>query len=182
MQGVRTAPKRCSVARVRLASATLETPVGRLFVVVWDGRLCALTFDADAPSTRKHLLARFGTDLFPSHRDAGGVPSRLRAYFRGDLEALDAVEIDLAGTPFQERVWAELRRIRPGTTRAYADVAAAIGEPKALRAVGMAASQNPAVIVVPCHRVLARDGSLHGFSGGIERKRWLLVHEGALLA
>ena len=85
-------------------------------------------------------------------------------------------------TPFQERVWVELRRIRPGTTRAYADVAAAIGEPKALRAVGMAAALNPAVIVVPCHRVLARDGSLHGFSGGIERKRWLLVHEGALLA
>lgn len=167
---------------MRLASAALETPVGRLFAVVWDGRLCTLTFDADAPSTRKHLLARFGTDVFPAHRDAGGIPSRLRAYFRGDLEALDTVEVDLAGTPFQERVWAELRKIRPGTTRAYADVAAAVGEPKALRAVGMAAALNPAVIVVPCHRVLARDGSLHGFSGGIERKRWLLVHEGALLA
>ena len=167
---------------MRLASATLETPVGRLLAVVWDGRLCTLTFDADAASTRKHLLGRFGMDLFPSQRDPGGVASRLRAYFRGDLEALDDVVVDLAGTPFQERVWAELRRIRPGTTRAYADVAAAIGEPKALRAVGMAASLNPAVIVVPCHRVVASDGSLHGFSGGIERKRWLLVHEGALLA
>ena len=167
---------------MRLASAALETPVGRLFAVVWDGRLCALTFDADARSTREYLLGRFGTDLFPSQRDPGGVASRLRAYFRGDLEALDPVEVDLAGTPFQERVWAELRKIRPGTTRAYADVAIAVGEPKALRAVGMAASRNPAVIVVPCHRVVARDGSLHGFSGGIERKRWLLVHEGALLA
>jgi len=167
---------------VRLASGALETPVGRLLAVVWDGRLCALTFDADARSTREHLRARFGTDEFPSHRDPGGVLTRLRAYFRGDLEALDPIVVDLAGTPFQERVWAELRKIRPGSTRAYADVAAAIGEPKALRAVGMAASMNPAVIVVPCHRVLARDGSLHGFSGGIERKRWLLVHEGALLA
>jgi len=167
---------------VRLASAALETPVGRLLAVVWDGRLCTLTFDADAPSTRKHLLARFGTDLFPAQRDPGGVLSRLRAYFRGDLEALDPIQVDLAGTPFQERVWAELRRIRPGTTRAYGEVAEAIGEPKALRAVGMAAAMNPAVIVVPCHRVLARDGGLHGFSGGIERKRWLLVHEGALLA
>ena len=76
----------------------------------------------------------------------------------------------------------QLTHGRPGTTRAYADVAAAIGDPKALRAVGMAAASNPAVLVVPCHRVLARVGSLHGFSGGIERKRWLLVHEGALLA
>ena len=166
---------------MRLASAALETPVGRLLAVTWDGRLCTLTFDADAPSTRKHLLARFGTDLFPEQRDPGGVLSRLRAYFRGDLEAVDSIEIDLAGTPFQEKVWAELRRIRPGSTRAYGDVAAAISEPKALRAVGMAAALNPAVIVVPCHRVLARDGGLHGFSGGIERKRWLLVHEGALL-
>lgn len=167
---------------MRLASAALETQVGRLLAVVWDGRLCALTFDADARSTREYLLRRFGTDLFPSQRDPGGVTSCLRAYFRGDLGALEAVQVDLAGTAFQERVWTELRKIRPGTTRAYADVANAIGEPKALRAVGMAASRNPAVIVVPCHRVVARDGSLHGFSGGIERKRWLLVHEGALLA
>ncbi|MDX9734402.1 MAG: methylated-DNA--[protein]-cysteine S-methyltransferase [Thermoanaerobaculia bacterium] len=167
---------------MRLASATLDSPVGRLLAVVWDGRLCELTFDADATSTREHLLARFGTDLFPSHRDPAGVCTRLRAYFRGDLEALEDVEVDLAGTPFQERVWAELRRIRPGTTRSYADVAAAVGDPKALRAVGMAAARNPAVLVVPCHRVVASDGSLHGFSGGIERKRWLLVHEGALLA
>ena len=79
-------------------------------------------------------------------------------------------------------MWTELRRIRPGSTRSYADVAAAVGDPKALRAVGMAAARNPAVLVVPCHRVVASDGSLHGFSGGIERKRWLLVHEGALLA
>lgn len=141
-----------------------------------------MTFDADATSTREHLLARFGTDLFPAHRDPAGVCTRLRAYFRGELEALDDVEVDLAGTPFQEKVWAELRRIRPGSTRSYADVAAAVGDPKALRAVGMAAARNPAVLVVPCHRVVASDGSLHGFSGGIERKRWLLVHEGALLA
>ena len=131
---------------------------------------------------RQQLLARFGTDLLPSHRDPGGICTRLRAYFRGELESLDDVEVDLAGTPFQERVWAELRRIRPGSTRSYADVAAAVGDPKALRAVGMAAARNPAVLVVPCHRVVASDGSLHGFSGGIERKRWLLVHEGALLA
>jgi AraC family transcriptional regulator of adaptative response/methylated-DNA-[protein]-cysteine methyltransferase len=87
--------------------------------------------------------------------------------------------IDVRGTAFQERVWAELRKIPPGETRSYADIAAAIGDPKATRAIGTANGSNPVAVLVPCHRVIRSDGSLGGYAGGLERKRKLLAAEGA---
>ncbi len=86
------------------------------------------------------------------------------------------------GTDFQRRVWAALREIPSGTTRTYGDIAAELGEPGAARAVGLANGANPVAIVVPCHRVIGSAGALTGFGGGLERKRWLLEHEGVLLA
>ena len=86
--------------------------------------------------------------------------------------------IDVQGTAFQERVWQELRRIPMGETRSYADIANAIGDPKATRAVGTANGQNPVAVLVPCHRVIRSDGSLGGYAGGLDRKRKLLAAEG----
>jgi len=102
----------------------------------------------------------------------------LDAYFAGDLTAIDDVPVATNGTPFQRTVWAALRRIPAGTTTSYGALAASIGYPSAMRAVGLANGANPVAIIVPCHRVIGADHSLTGYGGGLPRKRWLLEHEG----
>ncbi|HUB07522.1 MAG TPA: methylated-DNA--[protein]-cysteine S-methyltransferase [Myxococcales bacterium] len=114
--------------------------------------------------------------------DGGVRVRRLAAYFDGDLGALAELPVLTDGTPFQRRVWDELRRIPVGQTISYAELARRIGKPKAMRAVGAANGKNPVAIVVPCHRVVAANGTLWGYGGGLPRKAWLLKHEGALLA
>jgi methylated-DNA-[protein]-cysteine S-methyltransferase len=109
------------------------------------------------------------------------VIARLRAYFAGDLSAADTIGVDVEGTEFQHKVWNKLREIPCGSTLSYRDLAAAVGAPKAVRAVGAANGANPTAIVVPCHRVIGANGDLVGYGGGIERKRWLLKHEKAQL-
>lgn len=103
----------------------------------------------------------------------------LEAYFGGELAAIDAVAVQTGGTEFQREVWAGLRRIPVGRTVSYGALAASLGRPKATRAVGLANGSNPISIIVPCHRVIGADSSLTGYGGGLERKRWLLAHEGA---
>jgi O-6-methylguanine DNA methyltransferase len=113
-------------------------------------------------------------------RVVGPFLQALSAYFDGDARALDSVPVDLTGTEFQREVWAALRTIPPGRTLSYGDLAKKIGRPTAVRAVGAANGANPVSLVVPCHRVIAADGTLCGYGWGLERKRWLLAHEGAL--
>ena len=102
------------------------------------------------------------------------------AYLDGDLAALARVRTDLSGwgTPFQQRVWAALGTIPVGQTWSYRQLAEAVGDPGASRAVGSANGANPVSIVVPCHRVVRADGGLGGYAAGVERKAWLLAHEG----
>jgi methylated-DNA-[protein]-cysteine S-methyltransferase len=121
------------------------------------------TFDATPPEERT--------------TDPGGVTSLIRAYFAGDMGALDRIEVAPRGTEFELQVWRALRSIRPGETWSYAQLARHIGRPTAMRAVGLANGKNPIPVVVPCHRVIGSDGSLTGFGGGLPRKRWLLSHE-----
>jgi methylated-DNA-[protein]-cysteine S-methyltransferase len=102
----------------------------------------------------------------------------LRDYFAGDLQALDAIGVDPAGTPFQQEVWAALRRIPAGTTLSYGELAASVGCKAGARAVGAANGSNPIALIIPCHRVIRGDGSLCGYGGGVWRKAWLLRHEG----
>jgi methylated-DNA-[protein]-cysteine S-methyltransferase len=102
-------------------------------------------------------------------------------YFLGDLRAINSIPVTTQGTPFQREVWAALRSIQAGTTLSYGALARQLGRPKSVRAVGSANAANPVAIVVPCHRVIGADGSLSGYGGGIDRMRWLLVHEGVAL-
>ncbi len=115
--------------------------------------------------------------------EPGRAPSEikrlLRSYFDGDLGALADIEWRTGGTPFQRRVWQGLTTIRPGETASYGGLAARLKCPRAVRAVGAANGANPISVVVPCHRVIGADGSLTGYGGGLERKKWLLRHEGA---
>jgi methylated-DNA-[protein]-cysteine S-methyltransferase len=105
----------------------------------------------------------------------------LEAYFAGDFEPIAKIKVRTAGTPFQQQVWSALCEIPAGTTLSYGQLAAKLGNPSASRAVGRANGLNPVAIVVPCHRVIGANGSLTGFGGGIERKKWLLDHEAAHL-
>jgi methylated-DNA-[protein]-cysteine S-methyltransferase len=168
-------------AVVTLATAECPCPIGTLALAATAEGLCAVGFDADWARLRAGLERRFGRVALEAAPDPAGTVSRLRRYFDGDLRALDEVPVDTGGTPFQREVWTALRRIPPGRTWSYADMAEAVGRPTATRAVGAANGQNPVGVVVPCHRVIGRDGSLTGYGGGLPRKVWLLRHEGALL-
>ena len=110
--------------------------------------------------------------------DSAGVATALRRYYAGELGAIEEIEVDSGGTEFQRTVWSALRGIPAGTTVSYREIATAAGSAGAVRAVGTANGANPVGIVIPCHRVVRSDGRLGGYGGGLERKRWLLGHEG----
>ncbi len=160
---------------------TVPSPVGPITLAADGHTLVALEFggpDAVVP----RLRSRFGDAIaLAAAADPLGASSRLRAYLAGDLHALDDVPVDGGGTAFQRRVWAALREIPPGETATYSQIAARIGAGgfRAARAVGLANARNPIAIAVPCHRVVGADGSLTGYAGGLDRKRWLLAHERA---
>lgn len=159
----------------------LPSPLGELVIVADEsGRLRAIDW-AEEEGLR-HRLARLGRDgvfALTPQRNPAGLTAALEAYFAGDLAAIDTLPVEAGGTPFQRSVWAALRGIACGTTVSYGEIARRIGQPGAMRAVGLANNANPIPIVVPCHRVIGADGSLVGFGGGLDRKRWLLDHEGA---
>jgi methylated-DNA-[protein]-cysteine S-methyltransferase len=166
---------------VMLETAELGSPIGTLALVASPLGLCAVDFDCDWVRLRSQLERRFGPVRLEAKADPAGAVSALRRYFAGDVRATLAIAVDTGGTPFQQQVWTTLRTIPVGRTWSYADMAKAIGRPSATRAVGAANGANPVGVVVPCHRVIGRNGSLTGYGGGLPRKVWLLRHEGALL-
>jgi methylated-DNA-[protein]-cysteine S-methyltransferase len=148
------------------------------------GRLCALDFGDFEDRLERLLELRTGRrlDTVTAAKDPFGLSSVLAAYFEGDIAAIDALPVAAPGTDFQRQVWNTLREIPPGTTWSYGQLAAHIGRPSAVRAVGAANGANAVGIVVPCHRVIGADGTLTGYAGGVERKRWLLAHEAKRLS
>jgi len=156
-----------------------SSPIGTLQLVTdQEGRLRVLDFHDHAERMHSLLRRQYGTFRLDNGRAPTPVISLLEAYFAGDTACLAAVPVATAGTEFQRRVWAALRQIPAGTTTSYGRLAASLGMPKASRAVGLANGANPVGIVVPCHRVVGANGALTGFGGGLDRKRWLLEHEG----
>ncbi len=160
----------------------METPLGELAIVADEaGRLRALDWtdhDADMQRSLRRHYGAHGFSLLPA-QNPGGITAAIRAYFAGDLTAIDDLPVATGGTEFQNAVWRALRQIPCGETISYGELAWRIGRPAAVRAVGLANGANPIAIVVPCHRVIGADGSLTGYGGGIEKKRWLLAHERA---
>jgi methylated-DNA-[protein]-cysteine S-methyltransferase len=164
---------------VRILIDHLATPIGRLALLADEqGRLRAVGFTDGHDRMEKQLREhRRPAHLLVAAVNPGGLTAALRAYFEGDLEALAGLPVEAGGTPFQRAVWGALRDIPCGETRSYGDIARQIGNPAAVRAVGLANGANPVGIVVPCHRVIGANGTLTGYGGGISRKRWLLAHE-----
>jgi methylated-DNA-[protein]-cysteine S-methyltransferase len=146
----------------------VDSPLGPIALAAGPRGLCALTIGERMP--RLPAPAREG-------KPPREIAAALAAYFAGDVRAIDALQVDPQGTDFQRRVWAALRTIPAGTTWSYAELARTVGRPTATRAVGAANGRNPIALVVPCHRVIASDGTLGGYGGGLEMKRWLLRHE-----
>ena len=158
----------------------IDTPIGELIVVTdCGGNLRAVDWADREHRMRRLLRLPYGEDGFKlePNRNPMGSTRAIASYFAGELRAIDGLPVETAGTPFQRRVWRALREIPCGTTASYAKLAERIGRPSAIRAVGLANGSNPVGIVVPCHRVIGSNGSLTGYGGGIERKRWLLAHE-----
>jgi methylated-DNA-[protein]-cysteine S-methyltransferase len=153
----------------------MPSPVGKLLLTGYDGQLTGLYLPADRYA--RHAAAHPGA----ARRDDAafaGVRRQLEEYFAGERTAFE-LPVAPAGTPFQQAVWAELQRIGYGTTITYAELAARIGRPTAIRAAGAANGANPVSIVIPCHRVIGSNGTLTGYGGGLEAKRRLLELERA---
>ena len=158
----------------------IKTPIGDLDLVAdEDGQLRAVEWTDHADRMHHSLRLQYGKDGYAlkSARNPSGFSAALRAYFAGELAAIDRLKVATGGTAFQKSVWKTLRTIACGETITYATLAKRVGRPTAVRAVGHANGDNPISVVVPCHRVIGTNGSLTGYGGGIERKRWLLAHE-----
>ena len=158
-----------SAAAVKVFIDHIPTPVGGMVLMVRNGALIRLEFEDHA-----NFRAVDGDET----ENPCGYSDRIRAYFSGELTAIETIPTGAHGTPFQERVWAELRRIPCGQTLSYGGLAERLGDKNLMRAVGLANGSNPVAVVVPCHRVIGADGSLIGYGGGLARKTWLLNHEG----
>ncbi len=159
---------------------TIPSPIGRILIVTDGERMCSLDFEDYEARMTKLLKRRYDRIKFKQANDPHGFSSRVKEYFAGNFDVLNAIPVKTGGTPFQQEVWSALRHIPEGRTLTYGALAGKIGRPAAARAVGMANSLNPIAIVLPCHRVVGSNGSLTGYAGGLERKSWLLRHEGAL--
>ena len=155
----------------------VDSPLGTIVLVTSGERLCSLDFCGYEDRMHRLLFKRFGAVKLSARPEASGAQLALRAYLGGELHAFAKIPLCLDGTAFQENVWAALKRIQPGSTCSYKFIAQDLGKPGASRAVGMANRSNPIALAIPCHRVIGANGTLGGYAGGIEKKKWLLDHE-----
>ena len=153
--------------------------IGEILVASDGASLVALDY-ADYEERMQALLSkRYGRFRLVDRPDPLGASARVAAYFAGDFTAFDGLPVTTGGTEFQQQCWRALRAIPVGTVTTYGALAAQLGRPKASRAVGYANSLNPVAIILACHRVIGQNRDLTGYAGGLNRKRWLLAHEGA---
>ena len=161
----------------RLTYSRISSPIGEIMTFYRDNILCHLDF-TDCRSRWEMLLRRRFPRLIQEEITVSEeMEDRLRAYFAKDASAFKGISMDTGGTLFQQTVWKALCKVPFGATETYSSMAEKIGKPKAVRAMAAANALNPISIIIPCHRIIGKDGSLTGYGGGIERKRALLDHE-----
>lgn len=162
-----------------LISTTIQTPLCPMRAATTERGICLLEMGSPERRSREtaELEAAFSKRMIEgTHPLLDQLAGELTAYFNGDLTAF-TVPLDTPGTDWQLEVWSELVKIPFGETVSYGELAARLGNPGGSRAVGLANGKNRVSVVIPCHRVIASDGTLHGYGGGLSRKRWLLDHE-----
>jgi methylated-DNA-[protein]-cysteine S-methyltransferase len=167
---------------MKIYHGKLKSPIGDLSIFVSDNGLKKICWDKDIAEAQWDRW-------FPDHEEIvwnsrhshlTSTKQQLTAYFKKRLTAFN-LPFDLTGTPFQKKVWKRLQRIPFGRTRSYQQLAMAVGDKNAVRAVGNANGRNPVPIIIPCHRVIHKNGNIGGYGGGIGIKDWLLAHEGVIL-
>lgn len=161
----------------------IATPLGEFALVADElGKLHTAEWTDCMDRMERSLRLLHGANGYSlkNARNPGGHSAALRAYFAGDIAAIDKLPVAKIGTDFQQLMWRSLRKVPAGKTMAYSDFAKRIGKPAAIRAVGAANGANPISVVVPCHRLVGANGSLTKYGGGLQRKQWLLAHEGAV--
>ena len=163
---------------IDLYQAEFESPIGLIYLVSDEKAIRAVDFEGYEARMRVLLERHYGQYKLHAWKNSRESVNCLKSYFHGDLGAIEQLSVATNGTSFQRLVWAALRSIPVGTTVTYGTIAQRIGRPHACRAVGLANGSNPIGIVVPCHRVIGANANLTGYGGGLERKRWLLEHEG----
>ncbi|GIF06366.1 methylated-DNA--[protein]-cysteine S-methyltransferase [Actinoplanes siamensis] len=163
-----------------LRHSTMDTPAGPFTMLVADsGAVRASGFTTDVPGLVRLMHPSLVEPTEPAD-DVGPARAAVRAYFAGDLLALDAVPVEQhTGGPFMAHAWQVMRDIKPGDPVTYTHYAELAGRPAAIRAAAMACARNAVALIVPCHRVLRTDGSLGGYRWGLPVKSWLLEHETA---
>jgi methylated-DNA-[protein]-cysteine S-methyltransferase len=159
-----------------LAIAILDTPIGPIRVAAHSGGLARVLFDTQ----KEEVLEEDPNPSDEAKQHLEAALKALKEYFADERQSFDDLTLAPEGTEFQLSVWHALMNIGYGDTCAYRDIATSIGNPKAVRAVGLANGKNPIPVIVPCHRVIGANGTLTGFGGGLPAKKWLLEHEGAL--
>ncbi|MCC6128653.1 MAG: methylated-DNA--[protein]-cysteine S-methyltransferase [Acidobacteria bacterium] len=154
--------------------------MGFVTTVLDASRVKWLLWAWDRKKLEAQLSRDFGKLPVPDSGPSVATAKAIEAYFGGDVHALDSLDADPDGTEFQKEVWRKLRQVKPGKTVTYAGLAELTGRPNAFRACGMANARNPVPLIIPCHRVVASNG-IGGYSSGLDRKKWLLKHEGAVV-
>lgn len=153
----------------------IDTPLGTMYLAIRDGALHEAGFVETW--ARPVLEPEAGEASGELSQAAEFVRDAVAAYFEGDVEAIEEIDIEPEGTDFQRAVWQAIREVPAGQTASYQQIAQAVGKPAAYRAVGTATGRNPLGIAVPCHRIVRSDGGLGGYGGGLDRKEWFLEHE-----
>ena len=159
--------------RPDISFAYLDSPIGRLAILADRKGITEIRF----PNNSQPLSLVEAPASAKGEEWLGLAIEQLNAYFDGSLKVFD-LPLNINGSDFQKKTWAQLQKIAHGSTASYGEIASAMGKPKAARAVGMANNKNPIPIIIPCHRIIGSNGSLTGFAGGLDTKRWLLKHEG----
>ena len=154
---------------------TISSPVGSIDLITQSDVLISVDFSDCRDRMIRLLEKRMGS--FSLHPQSHEYAQCLKAYFAGHLHAVENVTLSLLGTPFQNRVWSALATVPVGTTLSYGELAKQINQPKAAQAVGRANAMNPILIFLPCHRIVGKNKQMVGYSGGLDRKAWLLNHE-----
>jgi methylated-DNA-[protein]-cysteine S-methyltransferase len=158
-------------------TSTMQTPIGPLTVLVSDDIVRAAGFTDDPALLAEMLAPELKAAARVPVADLGSITTALADYFDGDLPALDSLPVEQPGGPFQQRAWTALRGVPPGVLTSYQSLAGSLGGEQLARAVGMACATNKIAPIIPCHRVIGSNGNLTGYLWGLDRKRWLLVHE-----
>ncbi len=166
---------------INLHADVYTSPIGDIEYIVDQEKLVFLDFADNSERIQKLMDRRYQRWEVTKKANAAGIADRLSRYFTSDWTAFDGIKMETGGTEFQRTVWRGLLQIKKGDSISYDQLASNIGNANAIRAAASANANNPIAIIIPCHRVIGKNGAMRGYAGGSERKVWLLQHEGALI-